>query len=46
MSSSITLDFPFNKKKSFADRGFSYTAAIYWNDLPEYIRTKDIKQFK
>ena len=37
-SSNITLDIPFNKKKSFADRGFSYTAAKYWNDLPEYIR--------
>ena len=46
-SSSITLDIPFNKKKSFADRGFSYTAAKYWDDLPECIRrVKDIKHFK
>ena len=46
-SSSITLDIPFNKKKSFADRGFSYTASKHWNDLPEDIRkAKDIKQFK
>ena len=45
--SSITLDIPFNMKKSFADRGFSYTAAKYWNDLPDYIRkAKDIKHFK
>ena len=28
-SSGITLDIPFNKKKSFADRGFSYAAVKY-----------------
>ena len=32
-SSGVTLDIPFNRKKSLADRGFSYAAAIYWNDL-------------
>ena len=46
-SSGITLDIPFNRKKSFADRGFSYAAVKYWNDLPEHIRkAKDIKKFK
>ena len=46
-SSSITLDIPFNRKKSFADRGFSYAAAKYWYDLPEYIRkANDIKKIK
>ena len=34
-STGITLDIPFNRKKSFADRGFSYAVAKYWNDLPE-----------
>ena len=43
----ITLDIPLNKKKSFADRGFSYAAAKYWNDIPDNIRTaKDIKNFE
>ena len=36
-SSGITLDIPFNKKKSFADRGFSYAVAKYWNYLLEHI---------
>ena len=46
-STGITLDIPLNRKKSFADRGFSYAAAKYWNDLPDNIRTaKDIKNFK
>ena len=46
-STGITLDIPFNRKKSFADRGFSYAAAKYWNDLLDNIRTaKDIKMFK
>ena len=43
----ITLDVPLNKKKSFADRGFSYAATKYWNDIPDNIKTpKDIKNFK
>ena len=43
----ITLDVPLNKKKSFADRGFSYAAAKYWNDILDNIKTaKDIKNFK
>ena len=46
-SSGVTLDTPFNRKKSLADRGFSYAAAKYWNDLPDHIRTADdIKKFK
>ena len=46
-SLSITSDISFNKKTSFADRGFSYTAAKYQNDQPEYIRrSKDMKNFK
>ena len=43
----ITLDVPLNKKKSFADRGFSYAAAKYWNDIPDNIKTaKDIKKLQ
>ena len=34
----ITLKTPFNKKKTYGDHGFTYTAAIHWNMLPEYIR--------
>ena len=46
-STGITLDVPLNKKKSFADRGFSYAAAKNWNDIPDYIKTaKDTKNFK
>ena len=46
-SSGITLDIPFNKKKSFADTGFSYAVAKHWNDLQEHIRkAKAIKKFK
>ena len=47
LSIGIVLDVPLNKKKSFADRGFSYAAAKYWNDIPDNIKTaKDIKNFK
>ena len=43
-STGISLDIPLNRKKSFADRGFSYAAAKYLNDLPDNIRTaNDIK---
>ena len=46
-SSGITLDILLNKKKTFADRGFSFAVAKYWNDLPEHIRkAKDITKFK
>ena len=39
--------YPIKQEKSFADRGFSYAAAKYWNDIPDNIRTaKDIKNFK
>ena len=34
-STGIILDVPLNKKKSFADRGFSYAAAKNWNDIPD-----------
>ena len=40
-SSSVTLDTPFNMRKSLADRDFSYAAAKYWNDLLDHIRTAD-----
>ena len=33
-----TLKAPFNKKKTYGDRGFIYTAATHLNMLPEYIR--------
>ena len=43
----ITLEVPFNKKKTQGDRGFSHTAATHWNKLPEYIRqTDDISIFR
>ena len=43
----ITLEVPFNKKKTQGDRGFSHTAATHWNKLPEYIRqTNDISIFR
>ena len=43
----ITLKAPFNKQKTYGDRGFTYTAASHWNMLPEYIRqTGDISTFK
>ena len=43
----ITLEVPFNKKKTQGDCGFSYTAATHWNKLPEYIRqTEDISIFR
>ena len=46
-SAGITLDTPFNRRKSLADRGFSYAAAKYWNDLPDHIKTaEDINKFK
>ena len=43
----ITLEVPFNKKKTQGDRGFSHTVATHWNKLPEYIRqTDDISIFR
>ena len=46
-SSGVTLDTPFNRRKSLADRDLSYAAAKYWNDLPDHIRTADdINKFK
>ena len=43
----ITLKVPFNKKKTQGDCGFSHTAAIHWNKLPDYIRqTEDISIFR
>ena len=40
----ITLDVPLDKKKSFADRGFSYAAAKNWNDIPDYIKQQKIQK--
>ena len=43
----ITLKAPFNKKKTYGDSGFTYTAASHWNMLPEHIKlTRDISTFK
>ena len=43
----ITLNAPFNKRKTYADCGFTQTAASHWNKLPEYIRlAEDIRTFK
>ena len=42
-----TLKARFNKKKTYGDHGFTYTAATHWNMLPEYIRqTEDISTFQ
>ena len=43
----ITLKVPFNKKKTYGDCGFTYTAATHWNMLPEYIgklRTSELSR--
>ena len=43
----ITLKAPFNKKKTYGDHGFTYTATSHWNMLPEYIKqTGDISTLK
>ena len=43
----ITLNAPFNKRKTYGDHGFTHTTASHWNDLPEYIRLAgDIRTFK
>ena len=43
----ITLNAPFNKRKSYGDHGFTYIAASYWNILPVLIRlAQDISTFK
>ena len=34
----ITLNAPFNKRKTYGDCGFTHTAAAHWNNLPGYIR--------
>ena len=46
-TSGVTLDTPFNRRKSLADRGFSYATAKYWNDLLDHIKNADdINKFK
>ena len=43
----ITLNAPFNKRKTYGDSGFTYTAESHWNNIPEYIRLAgDIRTFK
>ena len=43
----ITLNAPFNKRKTYGDHGFTHTASSHWNKLPEYIRLAgDIRTFK
>ena len=43
----ITLEAPFNKRKTYGDYGFPHTAALHWNEVPEYIRLAgDISTFK
>ena len=43
----ITLKAPFNKKKTYGNHGFTYTAASHWKMLPEYIQlTGDISTFR
>ena len=43
----ITLNAPFNKRKTYGDHGFTDTAASHWKNLPEYIRLAwDIRTFK
>lgn len=46
-STTLYLEVPFNKKRSVADRGFSYMAAQHWNALPNHIKTaSNLQQFK
>ena len=43
----ITFKAPFNKRKTYGDCGFTYTAASHWKKLPEYTRLAgDISTFK
>ena len=52
-NSVMELAIPFDKKKSFADRGFSSQAPKHWNSLPIELKTcssldkfkKDLKHF-
>ena len=38
---------PFNRRKTFADRSFSFSGPTVWNSLPAVIRScKDIKLFR
>ena len=46
-STILYLDVPFNKKRSVADRRFSYMAAQHWNALPHHIkRATNLQQLK
>ena len=43
----ISLNVPFNKRKTYGDNGFTHTATSHWDKLPEYIRLAgDISTFK
>ena len=45
--STLYLEVPFNKRRTVADRGFSYMAAQHWNVLPNHIKTAiNLQQFK
>ena len=45
-STTLYLEVPFNKKRSVADRGFSYMAAQHWNALPNHIKiASNLQQF-
>ena len=45
--STLYLEVPFNKRRTVADRGFSYMAAQHWNVLPNHIKTaNNLQQFK
>ena len=46
-STTLYLEVPFNKKRSVADRGFSYMAAQHWNALPIHIKiASNLQQLK
>ena len=45
--STLYLEVPFNKRRTVADRGFSYMAAQHWNGSPSHIKTAtNLQQFK
>ena len=43
-STTLYLEVPFNKKRTVADRGFSYMPVQHWNVLPNHIKTASNKQ--
>ena len=43
----INLVTSFNRRKIYADHGFTFTAAQQWNKLPSHMKnSKNIKEFK